>query len=186
VLVSGPYHAVARQQTPAPAEKGAGVSRAFVREDDQTGGDQLPERPLSPNPNLVTRRGLALIEQGVAQSQEQLHLATAAGDEDAAARAARDLRYWAARHASAELVEPAPQDATVRFGVAVTLAREAHDPLVFRIVGEDEADPAEGRIAWTSPVAKALLGAELGERRRLPIGEVEIVAVDPAPEPATA
>lgn len=159
------------------------MNRAFVREDDQAGGDQLPERPVSPNPNLVTRRGLALIEQRLAQSQEQLHQASAAGDDEMAARAARDLRYWAARHASAELVEPAPDDPTVRFGVAVTLAREDADPLVFRIVGEDEADPAEGRIAWTSPVAKALLGAEVGERRRLPMGEVEIVAVDPAPEP---
>jgi transcription elongation factor GreB len=50
------------------------------------------------------------------------------------------------------------------------------------IVGEDEADPDTGRIAWTSPVARALLGAEEGDLRQLPRGEVEIVAVDAAAE----
>jgi transcription elongation GreA/GreB family factor len=71
----------------------------------------------------------------------------------------------------------------VVFGTAVTVRREDGTVLTFRIVGEDEADPGAGRIAWTAPVAHALLGAEPGEIRELPTGEVEILAVEAAPEP---
>ena len=52
-----------------------------------------------------------------------------------------------------------------------------------RIVGEDEADPAAGRIAWTTPVARAILGSRPGDVREVPTGTVEIVSIDPAPEP---
>ena len=58
--------------------------------------------------------------------------------------------------------------------------------MTLRIVGEDEADPAAGRIAWTAPVAQALLGAEAGEIRELPNGEGEILAIAAAPEPLEA
>jgi transcription elongation GreA/GreB family factor len=67
--------------------------------------------------------------------------------------------------------------------MAVVLAREDGTELAFRIVGEDEADPAQGRIAWTAPVARVLLGAAVGDLRRLPTGEHEILAIDPTPEP---
>ena len=69
------------------------------------------------------------------------------------------------------------------FGAAVTVRRDDGTVLTFRIVGEDEADPAAGRIAWTAPVARALLGAEPGETRELPTGEVEILAIEAAAEP---
>jgi transcription elongation GreA/GreB family factor len=160
------------------------MSRAFVKEDDQAAGQgPLPDRPISPNPNLVTRRGLALIEREVAGHRRQLAAATEAGDPEAAARQSRELRYWAARHATAQLTEPSAGSESVVFGMAVVLAREDGTELAFRIVGEDEADPAQGRIAWTAPVAHALLGATVGELRRLPTGEHEILAIDPTPEP---
>ena len=69
------------------------------------------------------------------------------------------------------------------FGTAVTLRRADDQVVTFRIVGEDEADPACGRIAWTAPVARVLLGSQPGDLRALPTGEVEVLAIDAAPEP---
>jgi transcription elongation GreA/GreB family factor len=159
------------------------VSRAFVKEDDQVGAAPLPDRPISPARNLVTRRGLQLIERRIAQYQGDLARASAAADREAIGRAARELRYWTARLASAEAGEPDPDAGRVVFGALVTVRREDGTQTRLRIVGEDEADPAAGRIAWTAPVAQALLGGEPGEVRALPTGAVEILAIDTAPEP---
>jgi transcription elongation GreA/GreB family factor len=151
------------------------MSRAFVKEDDPTGGTAvLPDRAISPHPNLVTRRGLRLIEAKVAEFERQL---AQAADGDAGARASRELRYWAARLGSARLEEPAAATETVVFGTRVTGMRNDGQTVVFEIVGEDEAEPEAGRIAWTAPVARALLGGEPGEVRRLPKGEIEILTV---------
>ena len=161
------------------------MSRAFVDEDAQpVGVTVLPDRQVSPHPNLVTRRGLLAIERAAAEHARGLARAKAAGDAEAAARASRELRYWTARHATARLSEPPPDVGSIVFGVAVTGARDDGSERTFRIVGEDEADPAQGRIAWTTPVARALLGGESGEVRQLPTGAFEILAVDPTPEPA--
>lgn len=156
------------------------MSRAFVKED--SGAEALPERPVSPNRNLVTRRGLALIEAEVERLRAALAGAGGQGDRDAVARASRDLRYWTARRASAEPVDPPGESATVTVGMAVTLEDEAGRRRVWRIVGEDEADPKAGRIAWISPVARALLGREVGDEVTLPGGTAAIVAIDPRPE----
>jgi transcription elongation GreA/GreB family factor len=161
------------------------MSRAFVRENDETAGVvPLPDRPLSPHRNLVTRRGLKLIESRIAQFRAELADPTA--DDEARERAARELRYWTARRENAEVSEPGPEVDSVVFGTAVTVRRADGSAMTFRIVGEDEGDPAAGRIAWTTPVAQALLGAEPGEVRELPTGEVEILAIAAAPEPLGA
>ena len=68
------------------------------------------------------------------------------------------------------------------FGTAVTLLRENDTQVTFRIVGEDEANPAAGRIAWTAPVARAILGGEPEETRELPTGSATILAIDATPE----
>jgi transcription elongation GreA/GreB family factor len=156
------------------------MSRAFVKEDDA--GTPLPDRPISPERNLVTRRGLQLIEQELARHQHDLARARADADREAAGRASRELRYWSARRASAEVAEPEPDTSSVVFGAAVTLLREDETKLTLRIVGEDEADLAAGRIAWTTPVARAILGSRPGDVRELPTGTVEILSIDPAPE----
>lgn len=159
------------------------MSRAFTKEDDGTAGAApLPDRPISPHRNLVTRRGLRLIEKKISDHEGELARATAAADRAAIGRASRELRYWTARARSAEAVEPDADADRVVFGTAVTILREDGGETSFRIVGEDEADPACGKIAWTAPVARALLGGRPGEVRELPTGEVEIVAVDATPE----
>lgn len=167
-----------------PPRDGRGVtilSRAFVKEDDPSGGAAvLTDRPISPHPNLVTRRGLRQIEDQVALAEREL--ATAQDATGARARAGRELRYWAARLASARLERPPASPASVRFGTTVVAIDGQGREISYTIVGEDEAEPDAGRIAYTSPVARTLLGAEPGDLRRLPRGEVEIVAVEPARE----
>lgn len=160
------------------------MSRAFVRESDtETGAVPLADRPISEHPNLVTARGMALIARKLAEHRAALEAARAAEDAEAEARAARELRYWTSRQATAELVEPDRDGKRVTFGAAVTLLQEDGTETRFRIVGEDEAEPAQGRIPWPAPVARALVGAEVGDTVQLPTGEVEIMAIDPAPEP---
>lgn len=97
------------------------MSRAFVKETE--GGAPLPDRPISPHRNLVTGRGLKLIEEAVARYQGELARATAAADREAIGRAARELRYWTARLATAEVSDPDPGIERVVFGTAVTVGR---------------------------------------------------------------
>jgi transcription elongation GreA/GreB family factor len=148
------------------------MSRAFVKESD-TGGDDLPERPISAHPNLVTPEGFAAIEADLAR----LHAAASAAGEDRAARASidRDLRYWSARRATAQLVPPQQTD-RVRFGATITIAR-AGQTQTFRIVGEDEAAPERGSISYVAPLARALIGKEEGDVVRVGDDDVEIVAI---------
>jgi transcription elongation GreA/GreB family factor len=148
------------------------MSRAFVKEDDETPQRPL-ERALSSAPNRVTPRGLRLIDEEIARIEAALG---AGQDAEAEALLRRDLRYWTARRASAQ---PVPHDPTPRvagFGVKVTIRRAAAVQVV-EIVGEDEADPARGRIGWTSPLARALDGAGPGETVELGSEPIEILAV---------
>jgi transcription elongation GreA/GreB family factor len=93
----------------------------------------------------------------------------------------RDLRYWTARRASAQLVDHKPQGGEVAFGSEVTIRRHDGPPETWQIVGVDEADPAQGRISFASPIAEALIGARAGESvdvpGRKPPLELEIIAV---------
>lgn len=153
------------------------MSRAFVKEADDA-GDELPERALSPHRNLVTAAGLARIEDELRRGLEALSAARAAGDRHAAALAERDLRYWTARRRTAELVAAPADGAIVRFGSRVTLEAGDGRRAGYCIVGEDEADPARGLISYVSPLARALLGAGVGESVPFAGGEAEIVAIE--------
>ncbi|MDB5374110.1 MAG: Transcription elongation factor greB [Belnapia sp.] len=138
------------------------MSRAFVSEAaEEAKAAILPERPVSSAPNRVTPRGQALIEAMVRQLQDRL--AALAADAPERAGLARDLRYWRSRAATAQLVVAGaglPEE--VGFGTRVTIRRGA-ERMIWHIVGEDEADPAQGLLSWTSPLAEALIGARIGE-----------------------
>jgi len=159
------------------------MSVAFTREEDaEAQAANLPDRPISPHPNLVTPSGLAALDAAVAEARAAYAAAQVEGgvaaDRTAMARATRDLRYVTARRATAQLVAPdAPADRVV-FGRRVTLDREDGRRQVFRIVGEDEADPAQGAISYVSPVAKAVLGRSVGDSVQVLGAEVEVVAVE--------
>ena len=139
------------------------MSRAFVKEDDSGGIEPLPDRPISPHPNIVTPEGLALIERNLAELQERHAAALQTEDRATQAAVARDLRYWSARRASAQVVKPPDTPAEVAFGTTVTIKRDDGRQQTWRIVGEDEADPKSGSISFASPVARSLLGKMLGD-----------------------
>ena len=91
----------------------------------------------------------------------------------------RRLAHLARAMKAAKIVDPASQAATgeVRFGATVELADEDDQRRVLTIVGDDEADATDGRIGWSSPIARALIGAKVGDERvvRLPAGEKSYV-----------
>lgn len=158
------------------------MSVAFTKEEDsEAAAANLPDRPISPHPNLVTRAGLEQLEAALAEARAAYTAAQSAGginaDRTAMARATRDLRYYAARRASAQLTEPDADAETVVFGRAVTFEREDGRRQTFRIVGEDEADPAKGCVSYISPLAQALMGKSVGDLAAVAGAEVEIVAV---------
>ena len=154
------------------------MSRAFVKESDGD-ADNLPERPLSTHPNFVTARGLSAIEAQVRQLEAQRQAARAADDTALRTRLERELRYWNARRASARLVEPATRAERVRFGTQVTLRLASGASQVFRLVGEDEADAAQGLLSWVSPLAQALLGREVDDEVVFQGAPARIVSIEP-------
>lgn len=154
------------------------MSRAFVKEPDgEDAVEELPERPISPHPNFVTAEGLAQIEAEVARLAREHAAAQAANERSALARTGRDLRYWAARRASAQLVPPREDTRQVHFGSTATIARDDGRRQTFRIVGEDEADPARGTLSHVSPLARALFGKELGDSVEVGRSQAQIVAI---------
>lgn len=146
------------------------MSRAFVKDDSWEEPVVAPRAPLPDGvPNYVTPRGLALLreEQALLDARRQT-LEAASGDEAArrgrlAALAARG-RELAGRIASAQVVVPGAADReAVRFGATVTLRAHTGEERRWSIVGVDEADPDAGFVAFTSPIARAILGKRTGE-----------------------
>lgn len=154
------------------------MSRAFVKDTD---GDDpaamLPERPISPHPNFVTSEGLALIEAEIARLGQALVAAQSQSDRTEQVKIARDMRYWTARRATAEVIATVPDSAVVQFGSRVTIKRDGGRTATYRIVGEDEAEPAHGTLSYVSPLARALLGKSVGDVVRAGSGEAEIIAI---------
>ncbi len=152
------------------------MSRAFVRNQDNSIED-VSDRPVSEHPNDVTETGMAEIEAALAGARAAHATGLASSDRRAIAAAARDLRYWSARRATARLV-PAPTDLSrVRFGTTVSIIRNDGREQTFRIVGEDEADPAKGSISHVSPLARAMLGKGIGEVVRAGNDDAEIISI---------
>lgn len=152
------------------------MSRAFVKGGEQE-FEELPDRLISEHPNLVTPEGLAQVEAEVARLNAEVAAAQTAQDREALAAAARDLRYWKARQLSAEVVTPPEDGAHVHFGSTVTIKREDGRRQAFRIVGEDEAEPAKGTIPYVAPMARALVGKGVGDVVRVGKSEVEILEI---------
>lgn len=151
------------------------MSRAFVKEDSDAPDPPPPERSVSTAPNHVTARGARLIQQTIAEVKGAL----ARNPDDAtAALLRRDLRYWHARQATMRVVTPDPEADVVGFGCRVTIRRGSSASVV-TIVGEDEANPSSGLIAWNAPLARALEGAEVGDVVELESGgRRETIAID--------
>ena len=162
------------------------MSRAFVKEaDDDLSAGELPERPLNDHPNYVTPRGLERLQSRLKELQESRDRLKAEDEPMAKQKlleVKRDIRYYKAQLERAKVVDPAgqPRD-EVHFGAAVTILDEDGKQHAFHIVGDDEADVTSGRISWASPLAKAMIGARVGDvvkwQRPAGASEVEIVAI---------
>lgn len=153
------------------------MSRAFVREPE--GGEafeDLPDRSVSPH-HLVTPAGLARMDAEIASLEKRVTDAQARDDKAEVVRFSRDLRYWSARRVSAEVVPPPTDTSHARFGAEVTFEREDGRQQTYRIVGEDEADPAKGSLSYVSPLAQALMGKEVGDTVTVGQGQAEIISI---------
>jgi transcription elongation GreA/GreB family factor len=123
------------------------MSRAFVKEPEGADAiEDLPDRPISPHPNLVTAQGLALIDAELARLHRQV-------------------------------IAPASDATKVQFGSTVTIARDGGRRQTFRIVGEDEADPARGTLSHASPLARALFGKKVGDVVQAGQSEADILEI---------
>ncbi|MGB7654458.1 MAG: GreA/GreB family elongation factor [Novosphingobium sp.] len=134
------------------------MSVAFRRESDEEHLEPKFELPIPLGPNLVTQRGLELLEAKVAELEAALPTIT---EEDLRKKHLRELRYWRTRLATAELKD-ARADGVIGFGCRVALLVNGK-PRTIELVGHDEADPAVGKLAFTAPLARAVMGAEVGE-----------------------
>ncbi|NIJ17709.1 GreA/GreB family elongation factor [Sphingobium vermicomposti] len=155
------------------------MSVAFRRESDEEHLEPKFEIPIPPGPNWVTARGLRLTREKVEALEA---VATTDMAEDDVKKLKRDLRYWRTRLATAQL-QPVPNAEAVTFGTRVTYRLNGGTKTV-TIVGDDEADPNDGRISFSSPLARAMIDAEVGEQ--LDFGSngqsVEILAISPIEE----
>jgi transcription elongation factor GreB len=160
------------------------MSKAFTRETDDEDDDlQEPEAPPPNVKNYMTPRGFALLQEELRQLLRVERpkvvevVAWAAGNGDRSENGDyiygkkrlreidRRVRYLSKRLESAEVVDPARQQklTQVFFGATVTYAREDDSEHTVTLVGPDEANPAEGRISWLSPVARTLMKAREGD-----------------------
>lgn len=159
------------------------MSVAFTKEDSAETASEtlLPDRPISPHPNLVTEAGLKALELQLHQAREAYETAQQIEDVNERRRQAatplRDARYFAARVRSAQLIANPASTEMVAFGSTATFRREDGRVQKYRIVGEDEADPKAGSISFVSPVARLLMGKTVGDVVGMSGQELEIIAI---------
>ncbi|HEX9964939.1 MAG TPA: GreA/GreB family elongation factor [Allosphingosinicella sp.] len=134
------------------------MSVAFRRESDEEHKEPRFELPIPVGPNLVTVNGL---DQAQARVEALEALVAAEGDETRLEEAKRELRYRRTRLATAQLAPP-PPEGEVGFGCRVSF-RQGGALRSIDIVGDDEADPSAGRISFSAPLARALIGACVGD-----------------------
>lgn len=132
------------------------MSVAFRRDSDEEHKEPRFELPIPAGPNLVTPRGLTQIEARVAELE-----AETGGDETVLADRKRTLAYWRTRLATAQVTAPRT-DGEAGFGSRVSFTLNGATRTI-DIVGDDEAEPNDGRLAFTAPLARALLGSAVGD-----------------------
>jgi len=159
------------------------LSVAFMKEESaETAAETLlPERPISPHPNLVTETGLKALETQLSEARAAFEAANAIEDINEKRRQlagpSRDIRYLVERLRTAQVMADPTSSDTVAFGNTVKFSRDDGRVQTYRIVGEDEADPKSGTISYVSPVARLLLGKGVGDLVTLNGQELEIVAI---------
>jgi len=159
------------------------MSVAFVKEESaETAAETLlPDRPISPHPNLVTEAGLEQLKRQLEEAREAYQASSAIDDINERRRQAagplRDLRYLTERVRTAQIVPDPTDTEVVAFGHTVTFSGEDGRVQTYRIVGEDEADPKAGSISYVSPVARQLVGKRVGDVVMAGGQELELLSI---------
>ena len=159
------------------------MSVAFTKEDSAETASEtlLPDRPVSSHPNLVTEAGLKALDLQLCQAREAYEMAQKIEDVNERRRQVaiplRDMRYFATRVRTAQVIPNPASTATVAFGSAVTFRRGDGRVQKYRIVGEDEADPKAGSISFVSPVARLLIGKAVGDEVGVSAQKLEIISI---------
>jgi transcription elongation GreA/GreB family factor len=171
------------RQLPMMPIRSSNLSVAFTKEESAETASEtlLPDRPISPHPNLVTEQGLKSLEFQLQRAREAYEAAQRIEDVNERRRETaiplRDIRYFSERVRTAQVVADPISCDVVAFGSTVTFSRNDGRVQKFRIVGEDEADPKGGSISFASPVAKSLMGKVVGDAVGSGNQELEIVAI---------
>jgi transcription elongation GreA/GreB family factor len=159
------------------------LSVAFTKEDSAVTASEtlLPDRPISPHPNLVTETGLKALECQLEQARDAYETAQKIEDVNERRRQAaiplRDIRYLAERVRTAQVIADPVSTETIAFGSTVTFRRKDGRVQKYRIVGEDEANPNSGSISFVSPVARLLIGKSVGDECGASGQEIEIISI---------
>lgn len=159
------------------------MSVAFTKEDSaETAAELLlPDRPVSAGPNLVTKAGFAALQRQLREAELAYDAANLIEDVNERRRQAavpyRDLRYFAERVRTAQVVPEPTNTDTVGFGSTVTFERDDGRVQTYRIVGEDEADPRAGTISFASPIARVLMGKQVGDTVTVGKQDLEITSI---------
>lgn len=166
------------------------MSKAFTKEDVQEQPLFVPARAPLPAgvPNYVTANGLKLLQEERAEWRaERSRLEASLDNEDERKRelaaVAQRLADLDARLASATVVDLKNQpEGEVRFGACVTVQTDAGEERRYQIVGVDEADASQGKVSFLSPIARAMMGLEVGDTATLTIARgvetLEVIAID--------
>ena len=159
------------------------MSVAFVKEESAEAASEtvLPAREISGRPNIVTEAGFEMLEAELERARKALAAASSLEDINERRRQSavplRDLNYYAERIRTAELRPRPSSNDVIAFGHTVTFERDDGRIQTFRIVGEDEADPAQGTISYAAPVAVALLGKGVRDIGHLGSHEIEVLSI---------
>jgi transcription elongation GreA/GreB family factor len=159
------------------------LSVAFTKEESAETASEtlLPDRPISPHPNLVTEAGLQALQTQLQPAREAYEAAQTIEDVNEKRRQSavplRDARYLTERLRTAQLVPNPTSTETVAFGSTVTFSRADGRVQTYRIVGEDEADPNAGSISFVSPVARSLIGKAVGDVAGEGSQEIEVLSI---------
>jgi transcription elongation factor GreB len=161
------------------------MSKAFTRESDDSGGEEIPSsrRPLPPGTrNYITLGGADQLKQRLNDLLEKKQALTATSSEAGTASAAEQRKFESSIRNLQQILDsvivaeiPADQE-KVAFGATVTIRHGNGEEEAYRIVGVEEADPERGSISWISPLARALLSRRAGDKVpfRSPAGGEEL------------
>jgi len=159
------------------------LSVAFTKEESAETASEtlLPDRPISPHPNLVTEAGLQALQSQLEAARAAYEAAQAIEDVNEKRRQSavplRDARYLTERLRTAQLIPNPETTDAVAFGSTVTFSRADGRVQTYRIVGEDEADPKAGSISFVAPVARSLMGKAVGDVVGAGSQEIEILSI---------